>query len=151
MNNWNNWMFVVQGLIIHPETKLVLMAHRPPGKNKPLMWEYPGGKVEREETLQEALRRELREELDIDAVIGPRIAKSIFMWKENVEIYLLAVETWAGEPKPLVATELQWVDPYDAIDNMPLLPGAFSSYRGIMAYLKRSYTTGLSLYQHSPV
>lgn len=133
----SNWMLVVQGLIIHPETKLVLMAHRPSGKKKPLMWEYPGGKVEHGETLTEALRRELLEELGIDALIGSFISKSNFHWKEDVEIHLFAVEVWGGDPKPLVATELQWVDPYDAIDNLPMLPGAFSTYREVMSYLKR--------------
>jgi 8-oxo-dGTP diphosphatase len=135
------WTFVVQGLIIHPETKLVLMAHRPPGKKKPLMWEYPGGKVERDETLPEALNRELREELDIDAIIGPRINRSVFSWKENIELNLYVVEKWTGgDPKPLVATELRWVDPYDAIDNLPMLPGAFAAYREVMAYLGRSFS-----------
>lgn len=137
MSMLNDYMEVVQGLIIHPETKLVLMAFRPPDKKKPLMWEYPGGKVEKGETLPNALARELKEELDIDVVVGERIAKTKFYWKENVELYLFAIQSWAGEPKPLVATELKWVDPEYAVDHMPCLPGAFATYREVTAYLKR--------------
>lgn len=133
----SNWVTVVQGLIIHPETKKVLMAFRPPNKKKPLMWEYPGGKVEPGERLPDALKRELKEELDIDAEIGERIAKVHFVWQENVDLYLFPVTSWTGEPKPLVATELQWVDPVHAIDWLPMLPSAFMTYREVVSYLKR--------------
>jgi 8-oxo-dGTP diphosphatase len=130
-------VIVVQGLIIHPDKKQVLMAFRPPDRKKPLMWEYPGGKVETGETLPEALKRELKEELDIDVVVGERIAKTLFYWREHIELYLFAVETWTGEPKPLVATELKWVNPEYAVDHMPCLPGAFAVYREVTSYLQR--------------
>ncbi len=134
----SNYVLVVQGLITHPTDKTkVLMAHRPPDKKKPLMWEYPGGKVEKGENLPDALKRELKEELDIDAVIGERIAKTLFHWKENVELYLFTVPSFTGEPQPLVATELKWVDPEFAVDHMPCLPGAFAVYREVMQYLRR--------------
>lgn len=130
-------IIVVQGLIVHPDKTRVLMAFRPPDKKKPLMWEYPGGKVEAGESLPQALSRELKEELDIDTVIGERIAKTLFFWKENIELYLFAVESFTGDPKPLVATELGWFHPEYAVDHMPCLPGAFAVYREVTGYLKR--------------
>ncbi len=137
MGIMGEYVLVVQGLIVHPTTKEVLMAFRPPDKKKPLMWEYPGGKVEVGETLPEALARELKEELDIDVVVGERIAKTLFHWKENIELYLFAITSFTGEPKPLVATELKWVDPEYAVDHMPCLPGAFAVYREVTTYLRR--------------
>lgn len=136
MTELQSGIAVVQGLIVSSNAQNVLMAHRPPGKKKPLMWEYPGGKVEPNETLQEALKRELREELDIDVKIGKLLSMYEFHWKEDIDLYLFAIEDWSGDPKPLVATELRWVDPEYAIDNMPLLPGAFASYREVIAYLR---------------
>lgn len=112
------------------------MAFRPPDKKKPLMWEYPGGKVEKGETLPDALKRELKEELDIDAVIGSRVAKAVFHWTEDIDLYVFAVESWTGTPKPLVATELKWVELDYAIDHMPCLPGVFATYRDVRSYLK---------------
>lgn len=137
MSIMGEYVLVVQGLIVNPTTKEVLMAFRPPDRKKPLMWEYPGGKVEVGETLPEALKRELKEELDIDVVVGERIAKTIFHWKENIELYLFAITSFTGEPKPLVATELKWVRPEHAVDHMPCLPGAFAVYREVTAYLQR--------------
>lgn len=127
---------VVQGLIIHPDTNLVLMAHRPPDKKKPLMWEYPGGKVDFGEDNKQALARELKEELDIEAKIGQLLASFTLHENEDLEIHLFAVREWKGEPRPLVATALEWVDPRHAIDWRPCLPGTFITFRTVMNYLE---------------
>ncbi len=129
-------IIVVHGLIVHPETNLVLMAHRLPNKKKPLMWEYPGGKVDPGETQENALQRELKEELDIDVIVGKILATSIFAWKEHVFINLFDIKSWTGEPKPLASTELRWVSPEDAIDNLPMTPGSFSVYPQVIEYLQ---------------
>lgn len=132
------WIEVVQGLVVDTTTKKILMAHRPPNKVKPLLWEYPGGKVEKKDkSYQEALWRELDEELGIDATIGPLLQKHEFYWKDNVSVYLYAVTLWKGEPKPLVATELRWVEPEFAIDHLPCLPSVYASYREVTSFVKR--------------
>lgn len=99
------------------------------------MWEYPGGKVEPGEGLREALQRELMEELDIQTVVGERLSRCLFTWKEDIDLYLFAIKSWIGDPKPLASTELRWIDPREAIDNLPMLPGAFATYREVVEYL----------------
>ena len=60
---------VVTGAIIQ-EGKTFLIARRGPYEKSPGMWEFPGGKLEEGESLQECIKRELKEELSIDAVVG---------------------------------------------------------------------------------
>ena len=62
-------MITVAAAVIFDGSGKVLLCSRPAGK-PPAGWEFPGGKPEEGETLQEALRRELQEELQIDTVIG---------------------------------------------------------------------------------
>jgi 8-oxo-dGTP diphosphatase len=59
---------VTAGVLVRGDT--VLVCQRRPGGHHPRKWEFPGGKVEAGESLEEALRRELREELGIDAQVG---------------------------------------------------------------------------------
>lgn len=129
-------MVVAQGLIVDINTKKVLMAHRPLGKKKPLMWEYPGGKLDPGETPEETIIRELKEELDIDVKINKLIYRGLSYFQENTDTYLYAITEWTGEPKPLVASELRWVDPSYAIDWLPILSSVGASYRYVLNFLK---------------
>ena len=54
----------------------VLAAQRPLGKSQALLWEFPGGKIEPGEAPEEALRREIREELQVDVVVSERLPDS---------------------------------------------------------------------------
>lgn len=128
-------ILVVHALIVEPNTKRVLMAHRPPNKKKPLLWEYPGGKVESGETLTNAVIREVKEELDIDAVVGKLLTRTVFNWKDNVELVLFAIDSWVGTPKPLASTELGWVIPEVAIDYLPMTPASYYAYRDVIKHL----------------
>ena len=56
----------VVGAIIENENNEILCALRSPIMSLPNMWEFPGGKVEEDETLKEAIEREIKEELDCD-------------------------------------------------------------------------------------
>lgn len=94
----------------------VLLARRP--KDKPMagLWEFPGGKVAAEETPEEALARELREELAIE--VDPKcLAPFAFASCESGEFHLLMplflCRKWSGSPRPVEAEELAWARPRD--------------------------------------
>ena len=74
----------------------VLLMRRGPGHSAAGGWEYPGGKIEPGETGEECLRRELQEELRIDAVIGPLAAESRRQ-TDRGELHLMAYQVCSYE------------------------------------------------------
>jgi mutator protein MutT len=86
----------------------VLVCRRPLSGPHPGKWEFPGGKVESGETIEEALRREIREELDVAAVVGREIHRVTHRYpgREPVEIYFLAIESVEGEIRGDRVTEV---------------------------------------------
>ncbi len=77
-----------------------------------LKWEFPGGKVEDGETPADALMRELREELAIDARIGPQIEAYEFSYpgsERATALLFFEVVEFTGEPRNLDFEQIQWV------------------------------------------
>lgn len=106
-----SWIPVVTAFI-HKEGK-ILLGQRPKGSLQG-QWEFPGGKIELGETPEEALKRELQEELGIDATVGPlRMASSHAYGERGVVILFFDVMFWKGEPKSQHHVELKWVEPSD--------------------------------------
>jgi 8-oxo-dGTP diphosphatase len=104
------WIPVVTGLL-HKGGK-ILVGQRPPGHSLAGQWEFPGGKIERNETPEQALRRELKEELGIDADIGPlKMASTHTYGDTGIVLLFYDVHFWRGEPKPVHHLELRWVLP----------------------------------------
>jgi 8-oxo-dGTP diphosphatase len=79
-----------------------LLAQRPAGKAYAGYWEFPGGKVEPGETHLEAIKREIREELDIEILQAtPWMVRRHVYEHASVELHFFRVTDWRGEPRCL--------------------------------------------------
>jgi 8-oxo-dGTP diphosphatase len=116
-----------------------LVAKRPAGTHLAGSWEFPGGKVEAGESPEEALRRELAEELglQVDATAHFRpVTFSFFRYPDrSVLLLFLALDhdPAMGEPQPLASDGLTWLD-RDALLALPM-PPANSPVREWLAQL----------------
>jgi 8-oxo-dGTP diphosphatase len=88
----------------------VLIGQRRNTDKHALKWEFPGGKVESGESPQEALVRELREELQIDAIIGAELAHYEHEYASGSGVHLLffAVRNFIGQPTNRVYKQICW-------------------------------------------
>ena len=59
---------------------MMLIAKRKPTARLPNLWELPGGKIEPNETPEECLKRELKEEFDIDVMVGEHLGSNIYTY-----------------------------------------------------------------------
>ena len=90
----------------------VLLARRPQGKPMAGLWEFPGGKLADGETPEQALIRELREELGIEtdaSCLAPIAFASCALEGIHLLMPLYVCRKWKGTPCPIDADELQWV------------------------------------------
>lgn len=120
---------VAAGLILDTRGRL-LLGQRPDGKAWPGWWEFPGGKIESGETVEQALVRELDEELGIRATcVYPWVVHVHEYPKSVVELAFCQVTAWEGEPHGRENQALDWVDPWDIrLDESeyPIAPGGGS-------------------------
>jgi len=115
---------VVAAVLTQPDGR-VLLAQRPPGKVYAGYWEFPGGKVERGESLEAALTRELHEELGIVVTRAHRWITRVFNYPHaTVRLNFFRVFGWQGEPHPHEGQIFSWQLP-DAVEVTPLLPANF--------------------------
>lgn len=113
----NPWLPVVAGIIRRDKT--VLLGKRPETGSLAGLWEFPGGKIELGEQPEHALARELKEELGIDAEIGPlRFATTHNYGEVGVLILFYEINYWTRQPTAAHHSELKWV----AIDDIHKLP-----------------------------
>lgn len=102
-------MLEVVGALIQ-EGSQVLIAQRLPGKHQGLAWEFPGGKVEPGETPQQALARELLEELGIEVEVGAPFGAVEWAGGERpLRLSCYRVRIVAGTPEPRECHALAWV------------------------------------------
>lgn len=106
------WIPVVTGLLRKGDK--VLVGQRPVGHTLAGQWEFPGGKIEKNESPEQALARELQEELAIDAQVGRLVFAGTHTYGDTgIIILFYEVMFWKGEPKTVHHMELRWVDPQE--------------------------------------
>jgi 8-oxo-dGTP diphosphatase len=101
---------VVAGLIC--ENGRVLVCQRKVNAAFPLKWEFPGGKVENGERYEDALRRELREELQIEVETATKIYdhQHTYTGVSQVNLTFFHVQKYRGEVKNLIFEQIAWVE-----------------------------------------
>lgn len=100
---------IVAAAVILDQEK-VLIAQRKEGDVQGLLWEFPGGKVKEGEDPRQALYRELKEELDIEATVGT-IFDTIYYEYPQYPVLLLVYRCnlARGVPRPLGCRDVRWV------------------------------------------
>ena len=92
----------------------VLIALRPDTVHQGGLWEFPGGKVEAFETNQQALQRELKEELDITVLVTVPLITVIHQYPDvTVQLNVFLVEHFLGEARGNEGQRCQWVNSHD--------------------------------------
>jgi 8-oxo-dGTP diphosphatase len=111
----------VAGLVMR-DGKL-LVAERPEGKPYSGFWEFPGGKIEADESGDAAIRRELQEELGIDVIQADCWFEHLHAYPDKtVLLELWRVTEFSGEPEGRENQVLRWVT-FEEILHLPLLEG----------------------------
>lgn len=104
---------VVAAIIVREDK--ILLARRGPDSDQAGLWEFPGGKVEPEESQSAALIRELREELNIEARPGRFVATRCFPVSGRIiALHAWQVTDFTGIPQRLAHSELVWITPDQA-------------------------------------
>ena len=123
----------------------VLACQRKRGGAYPLKWEFPGGKIEQGESPQQALVRELREELAIDAVIGDEIHRQSWGYPGYTpeggtavfDVIYFGVGSFTGEPVNRAFEQIRWVSPA-ALEGMDILEGNREAVRRLVVHANRN-------------
>ena len=126
---------VVAGLIWRGNRFMI--CQRPENKARALLWEFVGGKIEPNESGEDALVRECKEELDI-------VVKPLDVFCDVVHVYpditvhltLYNAEILAGEPKLIEHNDLKWITP-DEIDSYEFCPADVEILEKIKCNTKR--------------
>lgn len=131
----NHWIPVVAGFL--KKDGKILIGQRPENNSLPGLWEFPGGKIELGESPEVALRRELSEELGIDADIGTlKLSCTHSFGDIGIIILFFEVPYWRGEPKAQHHLMLEWIYPDELGDrnipeaNRKILPRLLKTIKG---------------------
>ena len=122
---------VAVGVLIDNSGRFLLTS-RPPGKPYAGYWEFPGGKVEPGESIEEALARELHEELGIHIGAAQRWQVEVVDYPHaRVRLHFCKVRQWRGELQMLEQQTMAWQDL--PVQVQPVLPGTVPVLRWFAA------------------
>ena len=110
--NINNQFKVVVGGLIHQNQKILICQRKDNGEHR-LKWEFPGGKLKDYETNQEALKRELKEELNIKINEMVFFDEYLYEYKKlskNLKLVFFQIFQFEGEIQNNVHQQLKWID-----------------------------------------
>ncbi|HET6280102.1 MAG TPA: (deoxy)nucleoside triphosphate pyrophosphohydrolase [Polyangia bacterium] len=122
---------VVAALIRDRDDGRILVSQRRADQPMPLLWEFPGGKVESGEAPAAALAREVREELGCDIAVG-RIHDVVFHAYPEFDLVMLVYNCsiTAGVPRAVQVAQLAWVAPTE-LPTLDLLPADYPLARAL--------------------
>ena len=97
-------------VISDAEGKILIDRRKPKGEMGGL-WEFPGGKIEPGETIEECIEREIKEELAIKIAVGDRLTTITHDYKNfTVTLYVHLCKHLSGDPQPIECDEIHWVE-----------------------------------------
>ncbi len=102
-----------------------LLCQRPKNKVYAGFWEFPGGKVEKGEELETALKREIQEELNLEILSAfPWISRVFLYPHARVCLHFFKIKEWRGNlnPHTIEHADFYWQSPFAPLKNAPLLP-----------------------------
>ena len=116
-------LLVVAAALIEADGR-VLLQQRAPHRSMPGLWEFPGGKIEQGETPEQALVREIEEELGVRIsaeTLTPLTFASDALGDRRLVLLLYGAREWEGEPKALDASAIRWATA-DEMRSLPMPP-----------------------------
>jgi 8-oxo-dGTP diphosphatase len=111
---------VAVGIIRNTERQIFL-AQRAASSYMANKWEFPGGKIEQDESAEQALKRELMEETGIEVTSASAIGQADHSYEDlRVTLHFFLVEGWNGEPYGREGQPQRWVEQQDLVaDEFP--------------------------------
>lgn len=127
----------VVGAVIKDKEGRILVAQRPYSEisYKSYKWEFPGGKIEENESSRDAIIREIREELDCEITVGNKLGELEYEYpdfKLKMDLYLCVIKE-GSLPKALEHTQIKWI----YVDEMNSLDWIEADYKILSIIQKR--------------
>ena len=127
---------VVGAVIQNQTTQQILCALRSPEMSLPNLWEFPGGKIEAGERHEEALKREIHEELGCEIQVNEPVESTTYEYDQMiVTLHIYHARIISGSPQATEHSELRWLD----IDDLETLEWAPADIPAIHKVMKQHH------------